>query len=149
MHFYSSIEPIYYLLPIIGLVVGLLGTMLGGGGGFFFMPVLVLLFNVTPQTAVITSLVASLPICIVGSLGHYHRKNIDFKLALLFGTAGIIGAFSGTAISGKISPDQLKISFGIYSVLIALNIVFSTWRKQQSFSKGVAQTNNSKKQLWL
>lgn len=144
MNFYSSIEPIYYLLPFIGFVVGLLGTMLGGGGGFFFMPVLILLINVTPQTAVITSLVASLPICIVGSLGHYHRKNIDFKLALMFGSAGILGAFFGTAISNRISPEQLKTSFGIYSVLIAINIVFGTWRKQRAFSKGAEQTNNSK-----
>ena len=62
----SEIEPVYYLLPLVGLLIGLLGTMLGGGGGFFFLPILTLLFGVPAQTAVITSLVATLPICIVG-----------------------------------------------------------------------------------
>ncbi len=141
---YSEIEPIYYLLPFIGFVVGLLGTMLGGGGGFFFLPILILLLNVTPQTAVITSLAASLPICIVGSWGHYRKKNIDFKLAVMFAVAGIIGAFIGAAITEKISAGQVKISFGIYSIVIALNIVHSTWRKHRASSNDANWTNQSK-----
>lgn len=40
MIFYSSFENIYLLLPIIGFLIGLFGTMLGGGGGFFFYPFL-------------------------------------------------------------------------------------------------------------
>ncbi len=132
MIFHSSIEPVYYLLPLIGLIVGLFGSMLGGGGGFFFLPILVLILNIEPQTAVITSLAATLPICIVGSWGHYRKQNIDLKLTAIFAAAGILGAFAGAAITNKISDGQLKTSFGIYSVLIALNIVFSTWRKQRA-----------------
>jgi uncharacterized membrane protein YfcA len=144
MLFHSSIEPLYYLLPLIGFVVGLFGTMLGGGGGFFFLPVLVLLLNVDPKTAVITSLVASLPICIVGSWGHYRRKNINFKIAAIFAVAGIIGAFLGTAVTGRISSEQLKISFGIYSVLIALNIVLTTRNKQPKNENGAETAKKSK-----
>ncbi len=131
MFFYSTIEPVYYLLPFVGFIIGLFGTMLGGGGGFFFLPILILLLNINPQTAVITSLVASLPICIVGSWGHYRKQNIDLKLVGIFAVAGILGAFIGAGISNKISANQLKLSFGIYSVLVALNIVYSTWQKQR------------------
>ena len=139
MIFHSSIEPIYFLLPLVGLIIGLFGSMLGGGGGFFFLPILTLLLGVPAQTAVITSLVATLPICIVGSLGHYRKGNIDFRIGVLFAFAGIVGAFIGAGITSMISSGQLKVSFGIYSVLIALNIVISTWRKKRDETNGAEQ----------
>ncbi len=132
MIFHSAIEPIYFLLPFLGLVIGLFGTMLGGGGGFFFLPILTLVLKVPAQTAVITSLVATLPICAVGSIGHNRKGNIDFKTAAMFAFTGILGAFAGAAIAGKISTNQLKTAFGVYSVVIALNIALSTWKKTRT-----------------
>lgn len=133
---FSEIQNSYYLLPLVGLLIGLFGTMLGGGGGFFFLPFLTLLVGVPAQTAVITSLVATLPICIVGSASHYHKGNIDFRIGALFALAGITGAFLGAAITGRISAEQLKISFGVYSILIALNIVWDAWRNKQAVKNG-------------
>jgi len=122
---FSEIQDIYFILPILGFVIGLFGTMVGGGGGFFFLPVLTLPLMVPAQTAVITSLVATLPICIVGSLGHYSKNNINFRVALVFMITGIIGAFIGAEITNRISDLALKTAFGIYSILIALNMVYS------------------------
>src|SRR5690625_5570317 len=68
MIFYSPIESVYYLLPVIGFVVGFFGTLLGGGGGFVFLPILVLFYNTPTHTAVITSLVATLPIGLLGAV---------------------------------------------------------------------------------
>jgi uncharacterized membrane protein YfcA len=133
---FSEIQNSYYILPLVGLIVGLFGTMLGGGGGFFFLPILTLLIGVSAQTAVITSLVATLPICIVGSLAHYHKGNIDFRIGALFALAGITGAFFGAAITSRISAEQLKISFGVYSIVIALNIVWDAWRNKQAEKNG-------------
>lgn len=122
---FSEIQNIYFILPLLGFIIGLFGTMVGGGGGFFFLPILTLLLNVPAQTAVITSLVATLPICIVGSLGHYHKNNIDFRVAALFMITGIIGAFIGAEITSRISDVALKTAFGVYSILIAINMTFS------------------------
>jgi uncharacterized membrane protein YfcA len=122
---FSEIQNIYFLLPLLGLVIGFLGTMTGGGGGFFFIPILTLIIGVPAQTAVTTSLAATLPICIVGSLGHYRKNHIDFRVATLFIITGIIGAFIGAKITSKISNVALKTAFGIYSILIALYIVYS------------------------
>lgn len=133
---FSEIQNSYYILPLAGLLVGLFGTMLGGGGGFFFLPILTLLVGVPAQTAVMTSLVATLPICIVGSLSHYHKGNIDFRIGALFALTGIIGAFFGAEITSRISANQLKISFGIYSMVIALNIGWDTWRKREAEKNG-------------
>lgn len=132
---FSEIQNSYFILPVLGLIVGMFGTMLGGGGGFFFLPILMLVIKVPAQTAVITSLVATLPICIVGSLGHYYKNNIDFRVAALFMITGITGAFMGAGISNRISDSALKTAFGIYSILIAINMLISTKSAHESAQK--------------
>ena len=144
MIFHSAFEPIYLLLPLIGFIIGMFGAMLGGGGGFFFLPVLTLIVGAPPHLAVATSLAATLPICIVGSLGHYRKGNIDVKTGAVFVVAGIVGAFAGAAITGLLSPKQLKVSFGIYAVLIALNMSYSTWKKKRVEANGVEQKDAQK-----
>ncbi len=126
MFFYSPIEPLYYILPVIGLIVGLLGTLVGGGGGFVFLPVLVLAFGVPTHTAVITSLVATLPVGVIGSIGHYKRGNVNLRLAFLFSAAGLFGAFAGVALANQFSDEGLQNVFGVYSILMGIYIYFNT-----------------------
>lgn len=140
MIFHSSIEPVYFILPLVGFVVGLFGTMLGGGGGFFFLPILTLLVGVPAQTAVITSLVAALPICLVGALGHYRKSNINLRIGLLFSLTGILGAFAGARVTGMVSPEQLKAGFGVYSIFIALNMILGVWKKKRAEAGQSVQT---------
>jgi len=136
MIFLSSIEPVYYLLPLIGFMVGLLGSMMGGGGGFIFLPTLTLIVGVPAQIAVITSLVATLPICIVGAISHYKMANIHFRMAILFAATGLVGALSGVAIAELLSSDQLKTIFGIYSILMALIITFTIRPQHNDYKSG-------------
>jgi len=130
MFFHSDITSLYFVLPAIGFIVGLFGTMLGGGGGFIFLPVLTFLLHVPASIAVTTSLVATLPICTVGTLGHVKQRNIAYTIAPAFLLAGAAGTFAGTAIAGRISDEGLKTAFGIYAVLIAGNIFHSTWKRK-------------------
>jgi uncharacterized protein len=136
MIFHSSFEYIYLLLPLIGFTVGFFASVLGSGGGFLFLPVLILIYNIPTQTAVATSLAASLPVCIVGSLGHYRNRNIHLQLGVIFAIAGIIGAVAGAGISSLMSSRQLKIGFGIYSLLMSLKILSNTHRDKRALLKG-------------
>lgn len=126
MIFFSPIEPLYYLLPLIGLIIGFFGTLLGGGGGFIFLPVLVLLYHLPTHTAVITSLVATLPIGLLGAAGHYKKGHTDLYLAFLFSWVGVLGAIAGVMIAHKISGDVLKMLFGGYCIFMGGVIGFST-----------------------
>lgn len=126
MFFYSPIEPMYYILPGVGLIVGLLGTLVGGGGGFVFLPVLVLALGVPTHTAVITSLVATLPVGVIGSFVHYKKGNVNVRLAFLFAASGLFGAFAGVALANQFSDEGLQSVFGIYSILMGIYIYFNT-----------------------
>jgi uncharacterized membrane protein YfcA len=119
MIFFSPVEPLYYLLPLAGFVVGLFGTMIGGGGGFFFLPLLTLVMDVTAQTAVTTSLVATLPICVLGSWGHMKHGNVNLRIGAYFAVFGVMGAFLGSGIAAMITAGQLETGFSIYAMLMA------------------------------
>jgi len=138
MIFNSSFEYIYLWLPLVGFLVGLIGTLIGGGGGgFFFIPILTILFGVPAQVAVPTSLAATLPICLVGSVGHYRNDNIDVRVGLLMAAAGIVGALGGASFTSLITHKQLIICYGSYAILIAMTILFSNWKKKRAEANGI------------
>lgn len=130
MLFWSEFQQSYLWLPLVGVMVGLLATMIGSGGGFFFPLILMLFYKIPSHIAVATSLAATLPLCLVGSVGHYRRGNIYPKLVILFGLAGVLGAVAGTWITQQIDTDQLKTAFGIYSLVLAI-VIFLNKRKKK------------------
>lgn len=145
MIFHSAFEYIYLWLPLVGFLVGLIGTLIGGGGGgFFFIPVLTILLGVPAQVAVATSLAATLPICIVGSVGHYRNNNIDVRLGLLMSAAGIGGALGGAGITSLITHQQLIICYGSYAVLIALLMIRSVRKKKRDEIRGIIKPEDSR-----
>ena len=146
MIFHSSFEYIYLWLPLAGFIVGFIGSMVGGGGGFFFLPVLTLLFSVQPQIAVATSLSATIPICIVGSYGHYRLGNVDLRKGLTFAAAGVFGALCGASLVKIMSGEQLKTSFGIYSILIAAHMLINNWRRKRAEANGTVLPAGSQMQ---
>lgn len=132
MFFYSEFQQSYYWLPLIGFTIGVLASMIGSGGGFFFPLILILLFGISAQIAVATSLAASLPLCVSGTIGHYRKKNIHRRLGLVFAIAGIIGAVGGAWITRLLTPGQLKTAFGVYSVFLAGIIIMNSIRKKNN-----------------
>ncbi len=144
MIFHSAFENSYLWYPLIGLLVGLIGTLIGGGGGFFFIPVLTLLFGVPANIAIATSLAATLPICIIGSVAHYRNGNIKVRTGLIFAAAGVLGALSGASITSLITPQQLKVSWGIYIIVIALQMIVSTWKKKRDEANGIIKPESSR-----
>lgn len=129
---HSSVELNYLWLPLVGFLVGILASITGSGGSFFFLPVLVLVFHVPAQMAVATSLAASLPVCLIGFYGYYRKKHIEVSTGLIFSAGGIAGAFAGVGLTTVLTPVQLKTSFGIYSIMIAIIMMAETWKKKKA-----------------
>ncbi|MEZ4998314.1 MAG: sulfite exporter TauE/SafE family protein [Bacteroidales bacterium] len=123
-------------LPLVGFLVGLIGTLIGGGGGgFFFIPILTILFRV-PARLQFRHQRTTLPICIIGSVGHYRNNNIDVRMGLLMAAAGIIGALGGARFTSLITHRQLIICYGSYAILIALSILLSNRKKKLAEASG-------------
>ena len=136
---FSAFDYAYLWFPFIGFIVGFLGSFTGGGGGFIFIPMLTILFGIQPQVAISSSLAATLPICLVGVYGHYKKKNLDLRLGLIFAGAGIIGALLGARVTGFMTARVLRITFGVYSILIAIVMYLGQRNDKKTLASGEAR----------
>jgi uncharacterized membrane protein YfcA len=147
MIFHSSFENTYLWLPLIGFLVGLISTLIGGGGGgFFFIPVLVFLFGVPAHVAVTTSLAATLPICMVGSISYYRKGLVDLRLGLMMSAGGIAGALIGASFTSLITHQQLIILYGLYSVILSLVVLKGIRQEKRGKANGVVVAEDTKLQ---
>jgi uncharacterized protein len=123
------------LLPLFGLVIGLVVSMFGGGGGGFYVPVLILIFGVTPQVAIATSLASVLPTTAVSSYSHFRQGNIDIRTGLILGIGGIIGTLIGANIANTIPPKDLQLLLGIFTLIMIIPMLRSLVQRHQKLKE--------------
>lgn len=112
-----------WLLPGLGLLVGLITGFVGAGGGFLIIPALVSLLGMPMKKAVGTSLLIIALNSLLGfafSLGTLHVP-WPFLLSLL-GLA-IAGTLLGSALSNQIDGRRLKPAFGWFVLAMGLFIL--------------------------
>jgi len=112
--------PLFFVLLMLGFIVGLPASMCGLGGGFILVPTLILVFNLSPQNAIAISLVAMCGTTISASLGYIKQKRVDYKLALLYDIFDIPGVIVGAYLT-TILPKNLLIGLcGFFILFLSL-----------------------------
>lgn len=118
---------------LIGLVSGIIsGT--GMGGGTVLILLLSVFLGVDQHIAQATNLIFFIPTSIAAIFISFKQKTIDFKLGLLIGGAGMIGAVGGAILASKVPSQNLKRYFGVFLAVIAIHEIFSLmkgYRKQK------------------
>jgi uncharacterized membrane protein YfcA len=123
------------LLPLFGFIIGLLVSTLGGGGGGLYVPVLILIFGVTPQVAVATSLASVLPTTAVGAFSHYRQGNVNIRTGLILGIGGLIGTLIGANIANIIPPNLLQKILGIFTLIMIIPMLRSLLQRRQKLKE--------------
>jgi uncharacterized membrane protein YfcA len=102
-----------------GIVTGALSALLGVGGGIVMIPVLTVLLHFEQHAAQGTSLAAMLPIAFTGMLKHNKLGNVDHRVVCWVGLGAAAGALVGSRLANTLNPCALKLTFGIFLVIMA------------------------------
>jgi uncharacterized protein len=105
----------------LGLVIGLVSSLLGVAGGELIIPTLVVIFGVDVHTAGTASLFISMPAVSVGVLYHLRSGSISRTdarvVAVPMALGSIIGAYLGAYAAQYMSAQLLKVALaGILAV---------------------------------
>lgn len=107
----------------LGFGIGLSLGLLGGGGSLLTVPALVYLVGQTPQAAVTTSLAIVGANSVVGAMFHGSHGRLDWKVALVFGSAGMLVSYLSANISKHLPPEVLMVAFAALMLGIGLMLL--------------------------
>lgn len=115
------------LLLILGMIAGVLSSMVGIGGGIVIVPALVILFGISQKMAQGTSLVMLLPpIGLLAVINYYKAGYVDFKVSAILIIAFVAGSYFGSKIALNLDEISLKRIFGVMLLALAVKYLFFT-----------------------
>lgn len=106
------------VLLAMGAAVGFLSGLFGVGGGFLITPLLIF-YNVPPAIAVATGANQVIASSFSGSLAHFKRGTLDFKLGLMLLAGGLVGSSIGVYVFALLrSAGQLDLFISLLYVAL-------------------------------
>jgi uncharacterized protein len=113
---------------IVGLLVGLTGA----GGGALMTPMLILLFNVKPSTAISSDLVAAVVMRPVGSVVHMRKGTVNYGLVGWMCLGSVPMAFLGSYLlhlfgGGAAQQTNVETLLGAALLVGAAGMLLRSW----------------------
>jgi hypothetical protein len=113
----------------IGVAAGVLSGLLGIGGGALFVPALVLLLGLGQVEAQATSLLAIVPVALVGAWRQRHYGNLRLGEGLVIGALAVPGALLGVVVVNAVPERAIELAFALLLLWIAWTLGSGAWRE--------------------
>ncbi|MFE6288257.1 sulfite exporter TauE/SafE family protein [Streptomyces sp. NPDC057877] len=107
------------LVLVLALLVGVSLGLLGGGGSILTVPLLVYVAGMDAKEAIATSLFVVGVTSAVGMVNHARSGRVRWRTGVLFGAAGMVGAYTGGLIGGHIPDVVLLVAFAVMMIVTA------------------------------
>ncbi len=118
------------LAVFVGVALGLLG----GGGSILTVPLLAYVAGMDAKQAIATSLLVVGATSAVGAISHARAGRVQWRTGLIFGAAGMAGAYTGGLLARFIPGTFLLVGFAV--MMIATAIAMLRGRKKVDGSEG-------------
>lgn len=112
-------SPMMFAVVGLSVLVGLSLGLLGGGGSILVVPLLTYLGGMEPREAIASSLFVVGVTSLVSLVQHARAGRVRWRTGLLFGAAGMVGAFGGGLLGGHIPGAVLMVAFALMMVATA------------------------------
>ena len=111
------------LLALAGVVAGAVGGLFGVGGGILFVPALTVIAGLGQLEAQATSLLAIIPVSVIGAWQQRRYDNVRLRDGLLLGALATAGGFGGVALANALPERALQLAFAALAVVTAVQLV--------------------------
>jgi uncharacterized membrane protein YfcA len=128
---------------VVGLVTGLVGAgggflvvpalaLLGGGGSILTVPLLAYVAGMDAKQAIATSLLVVGVTSAIGAVSHARAGRVQWRTGLVFGAAGMAGAFAGGLLARFIPGTVLLTGFALMMIATAVAMLRGRKNVQQA-----------------
>lgn len=107
----------------LAVLVGVSLGLLGGGGSILTVPILTYVLGMPPKEAIAASLFVVGTTAIVSVISHARAGRVAWRTGIIFGLAGMTGAFVGGLLGGYIPGAILMLLFAAMMVATAVAMI--------------------------
>ncbi len=116
---YLSVIPVL----VLGVLVGILASIMGVGGGFIMVPAMIYLLRIPTNVVIGTSLFQIMFVTMFITVAQSSaNQSVDIVLALILMVGGVIGAQLGAQAGQKLRGEQLRALLGLIVLLVCLRL---------------------------
>jgi uncharacterized membrane protein YfcA len=108
---------------LMGLAAGVLSGLLGVGGGILFVPALTLVLGLSQIKAEATSLLAIIPVALVGAWRQQRYGNVDLRDGAVLGALSAVGVGAGVALANVLPQKALRFGFAAVILVVAAQFI--------------------------
>ena len=128
------------LTVVLALLVGISLGLLGGGGSILTVPLLAYVAGMDAKQAIATSLLVVGTTSAVAAVSHARAGRVQWRTGLIFGVAGMAGAYAGGVLAHFIPGSVLLLGFA--AMMIATAIAMLRGRKQDPAGQSPAASHD-------
>lgn len=108
------------IVLMLSVLIGVSLGVLGGGGSILTVPILTLAAGMETKAAIASSLFVVAVTSAAGAISHARARRVRWRTGILFGVAGMAGAFGGGRLAAYIPGSVLMILFGLMMAATAI-----------------------------
>jgi uncharacterized protein len=113
---------------LIGVAAGVIAGMFGVGGGTLFVPALTIFLGLSQLDAEATSLLAIVPVALVGAWRQREYGNLRVADGATVGVLAIGGAILGVVLANALPERALELAFAALLLAVAAQMVHRALR---------------------
>jgi uncharacterized protein len=113
------------LALFVGLVIGLVFSVLGAGGGIVSVPVFLIIFSLSLADATAAGLAVVFAAALASTVGHARARRVVWRTVLVLGPASMLGAVVGARLNPLV-PERVTAGLFAGLLLVATASLFRT-----------------------
>jgi uncharacterized protein len=114
-------------LIVLGIVAGVLSSMVGIGGGIVIVPTLVIGFGLAQHTAQGTTLaMLSVPVALASVINYHKAGAVNWQFVIWLCLGFVIGGYFGSQFALQIPEKMIKRVFACLLIVVAAKMFWDS-----------------------